>query len=77
VIRRRANYELTKAEKRDHIVRGLITAQGSLDRVVKAIRAAKDGAEATEQLQAQFKLSDKQAGFPFVKYLRTEEQQIS
>ena len=60
MIERRAGYELSKAEARAHIVGGLITAQSSLDQVVGVIRAARDGSEASDELQAQFGLSDKQ-----------------
>ncbi len=65
VITRRANFELSKAEKRAHIVGGLITAQGCLDQVVKIIRAARDGPEATEKLQAELGLTDAQVKAQF------------
>lgn len=43
VVQRRARFNLTKANKRLHLVQGFLTAMSDLDEVVKVIRAATDG----------------------------------
>ncbi len=60
IIRKSTAFDLDKAEKRLHIVDGLIIAQSHIDEVVKLIRAAKGKTEAGEQLKAKYTLSDKQ-----------------
>ena len=42
VITRRSQYELRKAENRQHIVEGLKKALSILDQVIETIRASKD-----------------------------------
>ena len=61
VVTRRAQFELDKAQEREHILEGLKIAVDNIDAVVKLIRAAKDTETASEQLQKRFKLSEKQA----------------
>jgi DNA gyrase subunit A len=61
VVTRRAQYELDKAQEREHLLEGLKIAVDNIDAVVKLIRAAKDTETASTQLQARFKLSEKQA----------------
>lgn len=61
VIVRRAQYELDKALEREHILEGLKIAVDNIDAVIKVIRAADDPAVAGAQLQARFKLSERQA----------------
>jgi DNA gyrase subunit A len=61
VVRRRAAFELRKAEERAHILEGFVIALASLDRVIALIRAAKTPPEAKEGLVAQFGLSERQA----------------
>lgn len=58
VIVRRTKFELNAAEKRAHILEGFIIALDNLDEVIKTIRASRDGAEASIQLQAKFGLSE-------------------
>ncbi len=53
-------FNLRKAQKRQHIVEGLLKAMQDLDKIVAAIRAAKDGSAAAAKLQAQFGLSPEQ-----------------
>jgi len=60
VIRKTKEFDLEKAEKRLHIVEGLLVAQSNIDAVVKLIRAAKTKSDATVQLKVKYKLSDKQ-----------------
>ena len=40
VVTRRTQYELEQAEKRAHILEGLIIASDNIDEVIKIIRAA-------------------------------------
>ncbi|MBK5225591.1 MAG: DNA gyrase subunit A [Thermoleophilia bacterium] len=61
VIIRRTRFELEKAQKRAHILEGLLTALENLDAVVKLIRASKDAEEARNGLINKFKLTLVQA----------------
>ncbi|HEX7981426.1 MAG TPA: DNA gyrase subunit A [Gemmatimonadaceae bacterium] len=61
VIVRRAQFELDKALEREHILEGLKIAVDNIDEVIKIIRAAPDTPVASTQLQARFKLSERQA----------------
>ncbi|MCL4474074.1 MAG: DNA gyrase subunit A [Actinobacteria bacterium] len=61
VIVRRTRFELDKAQKRAHILEGLLIALGNLDAVVKLIRASKDAEEARAGLMKKFKLTEVQA----------------
>lgn len=58
IVRRRAEFELKKAEERAHILMGLHKALGSIDAVIKTIKKSKDKEEAHKNLVKQFKLSD-------------------
>ena len=60
VIRKTKEFDLEKAEKRLHIVEGLLIAQSNIDEVVKLIRAAKSKTEASNELKIKYKLTDKQ-----------------
>jgi DNA gyrase subunit A len=60
VIRKTKEFDLAKAEKRLHIVDGLLVAQSNIDEVVRLIRAAKGKADAGSQLKAKYALSDRQ-----------------
>jgi DNA gyrase subunit A len=61
VIVRRAQFELEKAQEREHIAEGLKIAVDNIDAVIKVIRAAADTPTASAQLQKRFKLSERQA----------------
>ncbi|NNJ56518.1 MAG: DNA gyrase subunit A, partial [Bacteroidia bacterium] len=61
VVIRRTQYLLKEAEKRAHILEGLIIALDNLDAVIKLIRASKNGEEARNGLMKEFKLSEIQA----------------
>ncbi|EIE20608.1 DNA gyrase, A subunit [Coccomyxa subellipsoidea C-169] len=61
IIKRRARFDLRKAQTRQHIVKGLLLALADLDKVVVTVRAAKDGAAASKDLQQEFGLSPEQA----------------
>ncbi len=60
-ITRRTQYQLRKAEERDHLLQGLLIALGSIDAVIELIRHAADTATAREELMAQLELSQVQA----------------
>nr|WP_319398205.1 DNA gyrase subunit A [uncultured Carboxylicivirga sp.] len=61
VVTRRTQYLLDQAEKRAHILEGLIIASDNIDEVIKIIRAAQTPDEARENLIARFELTDIQA----------------
>ncbi len=61
VVRKRTQFDLDKAERRAHILEGLKIAIGSLDKVIKTIRASKDPEIAKEALIKNFELSELQA----------------
>ena len=61
VVVRRTEYDLDQAEKKAHILRGLIIAIDNLDAVIAIIRAAKTPDEARENLCQNFELDDIQA----------------
>lgn len=61
VVIRRTRFELAEAEKRAHILEGLIIASDNIDEVVKIIRASKSPDEARDQLMTRFSLSIEQA----------------
>jgi DNA gyrase subunit A len=61
VVVRRTKYELEEAQKRAHILEGLLIAIDNLDAVIKIIREAVSPDEARTQLMANFKLSEIQS----------------
>ena len=61
VITRRTRYELDKAERRQHILAGLLIAIGNLDEVIRTIREASDADDARSQLMLRFGLTELQA----------------
>ncbi|MEC2444311.1 DNA topoisomerase IV subunit A, partial [Bacillus cereus] len=61
VITRRSQYELRKAENRQHIVEGLKKALSILDQVIETIRASKDKRNAKDNLSAKFGFTEAQA----------------
>src|SRR2546427_1790527 len=60
VVRRRTQYDLRKARQREHIVEGLLTAIDHLDDVIRIIRRARDGEDASTQLRTRYLLSEDQ-----------------
>ena len=60
VVTRRTKVELKKAADRDHIVQGLLIAQGNIDEVVKIIKESRDRGAAGQALMARFGLSQLQ-----------------
>ncbi len=61
VVTRRSQYELSQAQKRMHIVEGLIKALSILDEVIETIRASKNKRDAKENLIAKFEFTEEQA----------------
>ena len=61
VVVRRTKYELDEAEKRAHILEGLLIALDHLDEVISLIRSSKTPEEAKDGLMEKFGLSEIQA----------------
>ena len=61
VIRRRTQYDLTKAQDREHVLLGLKKALDHIDAIIKLIRASKDVPTAHAALMKEFKFSIIQA----------------
>jgi DNA gyrase subunit A len=61
VVTRRTQYELAQAEKRAHILEGLLIAIDHLDEVIKIIRESATPDAAREELMSKFSLSDVQS----------------
>ncbi len=61
VVVRRTQFELNEAEKRAHILEGLIIACDNIDQVIAIIRSSQSPDEARERLMAAFNLSDLQS----------------
>ncbi len=61
VVIRRTQFELDQAEKRAHILEGLIIASDNIEEVIAIIRASKNPDEARLQLMERFSLSDIQS----------------
>lgn len=61
IITRRTQYELEQAEKRAHILEGLIIASDNIDEVISIIRSSSTPDEARERLINRFELSEIQA----------------
>lgn len=61
VIIRRSKYDLSQAEKRAHILEGLIIASDNIDEVIAIIKSSRNPDDARERLMERFSLSDIQA----------------
>jgi DNA gyrase subunit A len=61
VVRRRTQFDLNKAEEREHILLGLKKALDHIDEIITLIRGSKDAVEAHANLMKKFKFSEKQA----------------
>jgi DNA gyrase subunit A len=60
-ITRRTQYELRKAEERDHLLQGLLIALENLDAIINLIRHAADAPTAKQELIESYGLSEAQA----------------
>lgn len=61
VVIRRTKYDLDQAEKRAHILEGLIIASDNIDEVISIIRSSQTPEMARERLMERFQLSDIQS----------------
>ena len=61
VIVRRTEFELKRAQDREHILEGLKIAVDNVDEVIKIIKKSKDTPSADAALRKRFKLSEKQS----------------
>ena len=61
VITNRTKFDLNKAQRREHVLNGLLVAIANMDEVVTIIRKAKDPTEAKFTLMQRFTLSEVQA----------------
>ena len=61
VVKRRTQFDLTRAEERAHILEGLKTALDHIDKIIKLIKASKDTPSAHKNLMQEFKFSVLQA----------------
>ncbi|NCA67650.1 MAG: DNA gyrase subunit A [Clostridia bacterium] len=61
VIVRRTEFDLEKAEEREHILKGIVIALNNVDEVIAIIRHSQDNVEAQTSLMERFELSEKQA----------------
>jgi DNA gyrase subunit A len=62
VITRRTQFELNKAQKRAHILEGLLKALDIIDEIIAVIRSSKDTPTARERLIHNFGFTEEQAG---------------
>ena len=61
VVTRRTQYDLNKAEERDHILQGLLIALDNIDEVISIIRSSANTPVAKDRLIERFGLTDVQA----------------
>ena len=61
VVTRRTQFDLAKAERRAHILEGLLKALDHIDEIIALIRSSSDTAQAREKLIARFDFSEIQA----------------
>ena len=61
VVTRRTQYDLNKAEERDHILQGFLIALDHIDEVISIIRSSRNVAEAKTRLMERFALDEPQA----------------
>jgi len=61
IVLRRARFDLDQAEKRAHILEGLIIASDNIDEVIAIIRSSQNADIARERLMERFALSDAQS----------------
>jgi len=61
IVRKRTEFDLRKAQDREHIVVGLLVALKNLEEVIVLIKKSKSASEASEALQTKFKLTKKQS----------------
>ena len=60
VLRRRTQYDLSRAQERLHIVEGLIIGSANAQQIVKIFQEAGDREEARQKIQTRYKLTERQ-----------------
>ncbi len=79
-MRRRTEYDLRKAQEREHILQGFKKALDHLDAIIKLIRGSKSPAEAKAGLIETLEFSDRQAqailDMQFQRLTQLERQKI-
>ena len=58
IVRRRTEFDLDKAQKRVHILEGLLTAVDNIDEIVHIIRSSQDDTEAKKRMNERFGLDE-------------------
>ncbi len=71
VVKRRTEFDLRKAEEREHILLGLSKALDHIDEVIAIIKKAKDVPEADAALQKKFAFSERQTAAILAMRLQT------
>lgn len=71
VVKRRTEYELRKAEEREHILLGLSKALDHIDEVIAIIKKSKDVPTASQALQKKFGFSERQTAAILAMRLQT------
>ena len=61
VLLRKSQFELDKAQKRAHILQGLLKALEDIDNIIALIKKSESAAKAKEQLKVQYGFSEEQA----------------
>ncbi len=77
VIEKRSRFELQKAQKRQHIVDGLIKALSILDEVIATIRGSKDKKDAKNNLVVQHGFTEEQAAIVNLQLYRLTNTDIT
>ncbi|HEX8591371.1 MAG TPA: DNA gyrase subunit A [Candidatus Paceibacterota bacterium] len=71
VVKRRTEYDLRKAEEREHILLGLSKALDHIDEVITVIKKSKDVPTASDSLQKKFGFSERQTAAILAMRLQT------
>jgi DNA gyrase subunit A len=71
VVKRRTEYELRKAEEREHILLGLSKALDHIDEIIAIIKKSKDVHDASANLIKKFKFSERQTAAILAMRLQT------
>lgn len=70
VVVRRSQFRLTKAQKREHLLNGVLSCLDDIETVIRIIRTAKPADAAKEQLMKKFKIDEAQANYVLDMQLR-------
>ncbi|OHA45958.1 MAG: DNA gyrase subunit A [Candidatus Terrybacteria bacterium RIFCSPLOWO2_01_FULL_44_24] len=80
VVRKRTQYELTKAKERAHILEGLVKALDHIDAIIKLIKSSANKEDAHVNLRKKFGFSDRQAAailaLPLSSLARLERERL-